>query len=57
MRKITERTRERIVRLLKLLSEEDAKTILFFIEKVLESRAGEKAAKKFQAKAPAYPAS
>lgn len=57
MRKITERTKERIVRLVKELSEEDAKTILFFIEKVLESRAGEKPEHKLQAKATAYSAS
>ena len=57
MRKISERTKERILRLVKMLSEDDARTILFFIEKVLESRASEKTAKKFIVKSPAYPAS
>ena len=57
MRKISERTKERILRLVKLLSEEDARTILFFIEKVLESRSSEKTDRKFAVKSPAYPAS
>ncbi|MGH8103755.1 MAG: hypothetical protein ACREJQ_04455 [bacterium] len=57
MRKISPRTKERIMRLLKDLSEQDAQTVLFFIEKILESRSRDEAAKHTAVKSPSYPES